>query len=211
MVIKQSLRDTKKEATARAMAEAAFELARERGLDGFVVEDVVQRAGYSRRTFANYFTCKEEAVAIGATTFENTQEYDRVLADFPEDTPLLDVIYQMAKVQLTNEHIRKMHELVSLSRKYPTLEPYFLSVRHGLQTEAQESLGEMFSGRYEEVYLHLLLGAVYGAILPLVEGRLNVLLPDQAQSENPGATPFNQYLDTVFTYLRNGFYKQEHI
>ena len=38
-------------------------LAVERGMDGFIVDDVVQQAGYSRRTFANYFSCKEEAVA----------------------------------------------------------------------------------------------------------------------------------------------------
>lgn len=42
-MIKQTLRDFKKEATEKALAEAAFELALEHGLDGFVVEDIVQK------------------------------------------------------------------------------------------------------------------------------------------------------------------------
>ena len=58
-----TLRDKKKQATRQALAEAAFNLALESGVDGFVVEDIVTKAGYSRRTFANYFTCKEEAIA----------------------------------------------------------------------------------------------------------------------------------------------------
>ena len=48
----QGLRDVKREATARALAQAAFDLAVERGLDGFTTDDIVSRAGYSRRTFA---------------------------------------------------------------------------------------------------------------------------------------------------------------
>ena len=38
-------------------------LAKERGLDGFVIDEVAELAGYSRRTFANHYPCKEAAVA----------------------------------------------------------------------------------------------------------------------------------------------------
>lgn len=47
---KPTLRDKKKEATAYALSQSAFELALELGMDGFIVDDVVQKAGYSRRT-----------------------------------------------------------------------------------------------------------------------------------------------------------------
>ena len=81
------MRDLKREATAQALAEAAFELTRERGLFGFVTADVVERAGYSRRTFANHFSCKEEAVA--AVAFGGVDDASAILADLPDDLPLL--------------------------------------------------------------------------------------------------------------------------
>lgn len=205
MTDKPSLRDMKKEATAQALANAAFELALEQGLDSFVVEDVVQQAGYSRRTFANHFSCKEEAVAMGIVTFKGAEEIEHWLANLPASTHPLDMLYQLMKMQLTGEYLRKMHELVSLSKRYPTLEPYILSVLRHLQTAAQETILEWAHDRYPEGYTHLLAGAVYGAMLPLFDGTLNVLLPGQSEADHPGATSFEQYLDMTFGYLRNGF------
>jgi hypothetical protein len=98
-----------------------------------------------------------------------------------------------------------MRELVSLSKRHPALEPYILSVFRRLQTAAQETLSDLYHGRYPEGYSHVLVGAVYGAILPIVDGSLNVLLPGQSPAEMPEATTFDQYLDTTFGYLRNGF------
>lgn len=202
---KPSLRDIKREATANALADAAFELALERGLDGFVVEDVVQRAGYSRRTFANHFSCKEEAVAMAAFSFNHADEAETAMADLPEGATALDALYQWMRMQLTTDLIRKMRELVSLSKRHPTLEPYILSMFHRLQKTAQETLDELFGGRYPEGYTHLLVGSVYGAILPIVDGSLHVLLPGDPADGNPGATTFERYLETTFGYLRNGF------
>lgn len=61
----RGLREQKKIATAHDLAEAAFALAAERGFDAVTVDDIVERAGYSRRTFANYFDGKPEAVVAG--------------------------------------------------------------------------------------------------------------------------------------------------
>ncbi|MFC3893102.1 TetR/AcrR family transcriptional regulator [Lentzea rhizosphaerae] len=57
-----TLREHKKAVTRRSLAGAALRLAMERGLDGVTVEDIADEAGVSRRTFSNYFTCKEDAV-----------------------------------------------------------------------------------------------------------------------------------------------------
>lgn len=201
---KPSLREIKKEATAHALADAAFELALERGLDGFVVEDVVQRAGYSRRTFANHFSCKEEAVAMAAFTFNATIEDEALFENLPASTPPLEVLHQWLKMQLTVGLLRRLHKLVSLSKRHPTLEPYILSVFRKLQSAAREALNSVLHGRYPEGYSHLLIGAVFGAILPILDGSLNVLLPDEQGAEKPGVTTFDQYLDMAFGYLRNG-------
>lgn len=203
MMMKQSLRDIKREATASALAEAAFALARERGLGGFVVEDVVQRAGYSRRTFANHYACKEEAVAMAALTFGDIDEAE--VLNIPPSTAPLDALYRWMRMQFTAGLLWKMRELMSLAKEHPTLEPYILSVLHRLQTGAQEALSELFKDRYPEGYYHILIGAVFGAVVPILDGSLPVSLPGHAAAEASEATPFEQYLDTVFGYLRHGF------
>ncbi len=211
MMIKQNLRDLKKEATAHALADAAYELALERGLDGFVVDDITQRAGYSRRTFANHFSCKEEAVVMSTVTFkENHKAPEQLLAALPPDaippeaTPL-DTLQHLLKMRITAEMFRKLRTLVTMSKESPTLEPYILILLRKLQFEAQTILSELSRGRYPESYAHLLAGAMYGVMLPLIDGSLSVLLPDEPAAEATDAMTFEQYLDTAFGYLRQGF------
>ncbi|ACQ78532.1 transcriptional regulator, TetR family [Beutenbergia cavernae DSM 12333] len=57
------LRERRREETRAAFAHAAFELASERGLDGFTIDELAEATGLARRTFFNHFTSKEEAVA----------------------------------------------------------------------------------------------------------------------------------------------------
>ncbi|KEO81416.1 TetR/AcrR family transcriptional regulator [Tumebacillus flagellatus] len=202
---KHGLREIKREATAHALADAAFELTMERGLDGFVVEDVVQRAGYSRRTFANYYSCKEEAVASAAESTKNVDEVRALFERLPDSTTPLEVMYQLTKLQFTGEYLRKMRQLVVLSKQYPTLEPYLLSVLRRSLASSQEVLNRLFPNRYPEGYTHMLAGALNGALVPLMDGSLNVLLPGDSPEEYPEATTFDDYLETIYGYLRNGF------
>ncbi len=57
------LRERKKLATKQALALAAMQLAVQRGLENVRVEDITDAVNVSRRTFTNYFSCKEEAIA----------------------------------------------------------------------------------------------------------------------------------------------------
>ncbi len=205
MIHKSGLREAKKEATIHALAEAAFELALEKGLDGFVVDDVVQRAGYSRRTFANHFSCKEEAIVMAAITIKNGDEAEFNTLYMSEHATPLDALQQWMKLQLTAGILRKIRELISLSKRHSTLEPYILSMLHQLQKEAQHMLSAQFQGRYPEEYSHILLGAVYGSVLPIVDGSIKVLLPGDPADETNHPPTFEQYLDTTFRYLRDGF------
>ncbi|MFF5074266.1 TetR/AcrR family transcriptional regulator [Micromonospora olivasterospora] len=59
------LRERKKAATRLALHEAALRLATEHGLDRVTVEAIADAANVSRRTFSNYFSGKEEAIAYG--------------------------------------------------------------------------------------------------------------------------------------------------
>ncbi|WP_240636529.1 TetR/AcrR family transcriptional regulator [Paenibacillus silvae] len=205
--MKRTLRHLKKEATEKALAGAAFNLTLEHGLDGFTVEDLVQQVGCSRRTFANYFTCKEEAVALGALSVPNTAELEQLLTQLPDHATLLEIMYELVKMQLTSELIGRLHQLVILSRTYPVLEPHYLAAMHRLQTQAQETLLDLSNGQYDEIYTYLLISAIYGTVLPLIEGRLNVCLPGQQIAANAAsdAVPFEQFMETVFDHLRKGF------
>ncbi|OCT11345.1 TetR family transcriptional regulator [Paenibacillus pectinilyticus] len=202
---KKNLRDIKKEATAFAIADAAFELVLERGFDGFVVDDIVQRAGYARRTFANHFSCKEEAVVMSVLSIKGKNEAEDLITGMPANTPPLDILYHLMKMRLTTELLWKMRKLISLSKQNPTLVPYMLSVMRRLQLECQALLGGLYSGRYPESYTHILAGAVFGAVVPLLDGSLNVRFPDQSPTDLPDAMSFDQFLDMTFDYLRKGF------
>jgi AcrR family transcriptional regulator len=55
-------RERKKDAVRRALRVAALRLVSERGLAAVTVEDITDVADVSKRTFFNYFSCKEDAL-----------------------------------------------------------------------------------------------------------------------------------------------------
>ena len=199
----RGLREIKKEATARALAESAFELALERGMDGFVIADVVQRAGYSRRTFANHFSCKEAAVA--SAPFPGADVVVAFIADLPAGTSLLDALHELTRSQLRADMFQKAHKVASLCRQNPALEPHVLAAARHTRQMSPEVWKEFTEGRYSDQYFHILLAAVYGVVSLLFDGSLDGLRPGQSDTGEIGAQSFEDFLDTTFDYLRNGF------
>ncbi|WP_375406828.1 TetR/AcrR family transcriptional regulator [uncultured Amnibacterium sp.] len=89
------LREQKRLATKRALQLALLRLALERGFDSVTVEEVAQAAQVSTRTFFNYFTTKEEALAAPHGPVELSADeiarYEEGAAD-----PLTDLVLLMA-------------------------------------------------------------------------------------------------------------------
>lgn len=197
----RGLRERKREATAQALAQAAFELTRERGLSGFVTADVAERAGYSRRTFANHFSCKEEAVA--SVAFSGVEDASAILTALPADLPLLEALVALMRAQLATDTLVRMRELMAMARQYPSLEPYVLGVQQRMRHTAQELLGSVAGDRYPAVYVPLLFGAVYGAVMAALEGTLEVRL-DGESDVSPASMDYDSFLDITFDYLRRG-------
>lgn len=81
-----SLRDQKKAALRDELSVTTVLLARERGLDNVRVEDIVRQVGVSRRTFGNYFSSKEDAIADRHVQRVRAAATD--LAQHPDDEPL---------------------------------------------------------------------------------------------------------------------------
>ena len=90
--VADSLRERKKDATRRALAEAAMTLAAERGYAAVTIADITGAVGVSRRTFSNYFPGKAECVAAAAEGW-----FDDILASIehaPADCPFDELVLQ---------------------------------------------------------------------------------------------------------------------
>ncbi len=204
-----SLRETKRRATRRALAQAAFELAVDRGVDGFTIDEVAARAGYSRRTFANHYAGKEEAiVAVASGRVRDALE---TAAD--EDLPLVDWLQSVARQQLSSGLLMTLRDLRALAERHPPLRPHLLEVQRRIRENARDAVLARVDGRVSRVYAHLLVGAAYGALTCVLDGHIPVRLPatatpaaarPEADAEEDAMT-LEEFVDLTFTHLREGF------
>jgi AcrR family transcriptional regulator len=129
------LREQKRIATKRALQVALLRLALERGFDSVTVEEVAQAAQVSPRTFFNYFTSKEEAVAAPHGSHELTADevarYEEGAGD-----PLTDLIVLMAGRASDEEDF----ELHSLRRELMMRESRLIGDKAGLVQRIREQL-----------------------------------------------------------------------
>ncbi|AKK05379.1 transcriptional regulator, TetR family [Corynebacterium mustelae] len=56
------IREAKKAATRKALARAAAEIARDRGVEAMSIAAITMKVGVSQRTFHNYFDSKDDAI-----------------------------------------------------------------------------------------------------------------------------------------------------
>ncbi len=195
-----TLRETKRRETARALAHAAFDLARERGVDDFTIDEVAARAGYSRRTFANHFAGKEEAIV--AIAYERVRHALDTTPDV--DLPAVDWLRAVARQQLSDGLLVALRELHALAVVHPSLRPHLLEVQRAIREAAREALLARVDGRTNRVTAHLLVGAAYGALSCVLDGHVSVRLPGQPDA-GAGELTLDEFVDLTFTHLRDGF------
>ncbi|MDN5790618.1 MAG: TetR/AcrR family transcriptional regulator, partial [Micrococcales bacterium] len=171
-----SLRDAKRAATARALAQAAFDLARERGVDGFTIDEVASRAGYSRRTFANHYSGKEEAIVAIAS-----QQVHDAMSGIPHgDGPVLDWLEEVARTQLSGRLLDLLRQLRAMAQGHPSLRPHLLAVHHEIRETARQAILARVGDGHGRIHAQLLVGAAYGALTCMLEGLVPVLPPGSA-------------------------------
>lgn len=193
------LREKKKLAVAHELAQAAFDLAIENGLDGFTIDDVTARAGYARRTFANHFSCKEEAIT--ALALEQLRAGVASMPVQPAGTPLIGWVRALAKHQMAGGLFDLLVQLADLARRYPALEPYLSNMFLQVRREATSVIQSRVGGRVKPFAVSILVAAAYGALTLILDGAV----ADTARL-NPGgemASPF--VLDAIFDQLESGF------
>ena len=116
-----SRRELNKAATRQAITDAALALLRSNGPGNFTVEDIADAAGISRRTFFNYFSSTEAAIA--AVTFGFL---DKALQQFrlrPAGEPFLESA-RAALVELADPMtVAPLAELYSLGQAESAAQP----------------------------------------------------------------------------------------
>ncbi|QCO97563.1 TetR family transcriptional regulator [Arthrobacter sp. 24S4-2] len=157
-----SRRELNKAATRQAISDAALELLRGRGPGNFTVEDIADAAAISRRTFFNYFSSTEAALASVTHGF-----LDSALAQFrlrPADEPILESA-RAALVQLADPMtVAPMAELYGLALSNPQLNRSELEAWDHCTGQIIEAARERFAlypgTEINELYLRALAGSV---------------------------------------------------
>ncbi len=195
-------RERKKAATRRLLAETAFNLACERGLAGFSLNELAEEADVSRRTVSNYFDSKEQAVAF--VTLLTMRE---ALGDLSveSDVPLPDQIDNLLRTQFSEYVITTHRRLVELASESPSLQPYVHDVEQRGVAEAAQFLRARLGPDYPPMYAYLVVGAAYGAMSALLDGRL--VLRDAGSITDPfNEVSLDGFISTIADYLRHGFH-----
>ena len=177
-----SVRATKKRETRRALSSAALQLASERGLNGFTVEEVAAAAGVSPRTFFNYFRSKEAAI-IGL----DEDELDAVCAELearPADEGPVEALaatlipHGPALTEEADAYVLR-NQLVE---RHPELLPHVLAVRHQSETALTEALARRLGASAYDPYPAVVTAATWGALRAAAEWHQRVQ-PPQTLSE----------------------------
>jgi AcrR family transcriptional regulator len=155
----------KKLATKQALALAAVQLAVEHGLENVRVEDITDRVNVSRRTFTNYFTCKEEAIAsMSADRFARAAE---ALRDRPAGEPLAESLAEVfaaeheIAAQLDRERVVPIRTMMTS----PALQGEALKAMVQAEGPLAKAIAERTGADPQgDLYPHVLAAAVMAAV-----------------------------------------------
>lgn len=140
------LRELKKQMTHQAIAQAAFELTLEKGLDHLTVEEISRAAIVSPRTFSNYFSSKEEAVVAAGT--DDPHAYVPAFKQAMQDAPPLRALCQVLSeyyAERTEDQLMHMRQLAALVDENPSLlasqAAHFVRIEEELRLAVAERSG----------------------------------------------------------------------
>ncbi len=191
-------RELNKAATRDAIAQAALDFLRTQGMNSFTVDDVAAAAGVSRRTFFNYFSSVEAAVA------SFTQNYlDQVIVELearPADEPLLESA-QIALSAGSPKELAVLAETFVLTQD-PQLARFQLQAWDECSAKIIDLARHRLPPGTDELYLHVLVGAVIGSC------RAAFQVWFQQHGTNITAESLAQLrtnLQRTISHIRNGF------
>lgn len=162
------LREAKRAEMERRLAEIAYALIRERGFGRVTVEDIVDEARVSRRTFSNYYSCKEEAVAA-VILHDAADALDRWQPE-PHDG-LVDLVRSLVHHQFGAGVLARLAEVAGLGRDHRQLLPHLHEAQWRLWALAGERV--LHADAQADPRRHAELDAVLGAVFGVVSAQLS--------------------------------------
>ncbi|MEU9060102.1 TetR family transcriptional regulator [Streptomyces sp. NPDC048430] len=196
------LRERKKQATRRAIAEAAVRLAAEHGVENVTVEAISEAAGVSPRTFFNYFPSHDDAfVLVDDEVGERIRESVRRA---PAERPPLDVVRDALVAELDGFEARQ--ELWALQSKVLQRSPHL--IHRGLKAHVAEE--KALAGAIAD-WLDATRGGTDGPPGTAVFPRLLAAVTQTALRvaiehwcDHPGETVLAEIFQDVFAQLAQG-------
>jgi len=192
-------RERKKDAVRRALRASALRLVSEQGLAAVTVEDITDAADVSKRTFFNYFSCKEDAlVGPGRELGERIAEE---LACRPPDEPWLAALHGafdqlVAAVERTPERRADWAARMQLVQAYPgELLPRQLAAFADLERAVVAGVARRARADADTDLYPALVGAVAVAVARVAFTRW---------CESDGASSLVTALDRAFDLLAGG-------
>ena len=194
-----SRRELNKAATRDAIAGATLEFLRSRALNEFTVDDVAAAAGVSRRTFFNYFSSVEAAVA------SFTRQYlDTVIAELesrPADEPILESAQYALSAVTSASDLATVAETFALTQD-PQLVRFQLQAWEECSVQIADVARRRLPAATEELYIQALVGAVVGSC----RAAFGVWFRARGTDTSPASLAhLRQLLDTTISLIRNGF------
>jgi AcrR family transcriptional regulator len=195
-----SRRELNKTANRDAIAAAALELLRSRGIGEFTVDDIAAAAGVSRRTFFNYFSSAEAAIA------SFTQKYlDSVIEQLlrrPSNEPLLESAQHALTAVGSPHDLALLAETYALTQSHPQLSRYQLQAWDDCSTSIIAAATNRLGKVDDELYLHALVGSIIASGRAAMEIWFQQRGPDTSEAS---LTVLRQLLFDAVGHLRSGF------
>ena len=137
------LRALKKQMTRESIADAALQLALDKGLDHVTIEEIAQVAFISPRTFSNYYSCKEEAV-VAAGGRQSVAVLEALGARSPTEPPLTalrETLVDLAR-RLPAEEVKLYLQKFEFAEQNPSLRPWQVAQYDAMEAELRQIIAE---------------------------------------------------------------------
>lgn len=157
------LRDAKRTAVAQRLADTAFDQVRERGFGEVTVDDVVAEAEVSRRTFSNYYSCKEAAVAAVVV-----HRVEAALREWQPPTAAdpLTLVSDLVDHQIRVGAFGSLTEVAALAVGHPQLVPFVREAQWQLWVAVGDRVLDVLPGAGDDDVetVRLAVGALFGIV-----------------------------------------------
>jgi AcrR family transcriptional regulator len=138
------LRERKKQATRKALLEAALQLALELGPDNVRVDDIAEAAGVSPRTYNNYFSSREQAI-VAAVTAEREAGVAEAVRVRLATVRLADAVIEAIVEQYTDPGAHDRNALLLITTHPPLCDAFLATtaeLEHPLTAVIAERIGD---------------------------------------------------------------------